>query len=185
MADCGKLKTDQLAESNDLWDKTLADVAVYIKDQLDKGLDPQKFNPGPGKNLVNLLKLAEDYKAEKDKQATKISKQVDDECKPDAVEILQSLVNVAIVLYTEGISLLLPKYMTHIDVSEILKGKPLGGEGSILNQVRGAMMRGLGIDEKSDLGKTILNPGSVVNDLKKAWENDNGDVGNAIKKIFG
>ena len=46
-------------------------------------------------------------------------------------------------------------------------------------------MRGLGIDENSDLGKVILKPGNVVNDLKKAWDNDNGDIGNAIKSIFG
>lgn len=38
MANCDKLKEEQIQISKENWNKTLADVALYIKDQVDKGL---------------------------------------------------------------------------------------------------------------------------------------------------
>lgn len=181
MANCSKIKEEQIKISTENWNKTLEDVALYIKDQLDKGLKAEEFNPGPGKPLINLLKLADDYRNEKNKQLDEISKQVDDECKEDAVEIVQTLVDLAVIRFTKGISLILPKHMTHIDVKEIFNGKPFGGDNSVINQARGAMMKGMGIDENSDLGKVILNPAKTAED---AWKNDNGDIGNFIKGLF-
>lgn len=181
MANCSKLKEEQIQISKDYWNKTLEDVALYIKDQVDKGLSPEQFNPGPGKPLVNLLKLAEDYKNERDRQSIHISNQFDKECVEDAVEITQTLIDLAIANFTKGISLILPRYITHIDVKEIFDGKPFGGDNSIVNQARGALMRGIGIDENSDLGKVIINPTGT---MKDAWDKDNGDIGNFIKGLF-
>jgi hypothetical protein len=181
MANCSKLKEEQIQISKSNWDKTIADVVIYIKDQVDKGLNPEQFNPGPGKPLVNLLKLAEDYKNERDNQAIEISKQVDEQCSEDVVEITQLLVDLAIVKFTKGISLILPQHVTHIDVKEIFNGKPFGGDNSIVNQARGALMRGIGIDENSSLGKVILDPTGTVKDT---WDKDNGDIGNFIKGLF-
>lgn len=181
MANCDKLKEEQIQISKENWNKTLADVALYIKDQVDKGLNPEQYNPGPGKPLVNLLKLAEDYKNESDRQVMEISNQIDAECTEDMIGIAQTLVDLAIAKFTKGISLILPKYITLIDVKEIFNGKPFGGDNSIVNQARGALMRGIGIDENSDLGKVILDLAATA---KNSWENDNGDIGNFIKGLF-
>lgn len=180
MADCKKLLEEQLDFSRTAWQKTLDDVAIYVKDQKDKGLDPEKFNPGPGKSLVNLYELTKDYITERDKQLKEIEEQFKNECNGDMVEIAQSLVDIAVARYSKGISLILPKHMTHIDVKEILDGKPLGGENSIVNQARGAMMRGLGIDENSDLGKVILNPTAVA---KKTLDDAKDEVNKGLEKL--
>lgn len=180
MADCKKFKEEQLEIAKSNWKKTIDDVAIYIEDQKSKGLDPEKFNPGPGKPLVNLLNLAIDYAKERDKQLEDIANDVDKECKEDIVEIVQSLVDIAIARYSKGISLILPKHMTHIDVKEIFDGKPFGGDNSIVNQARGALMRGLSIDENSDLGKVIINPAATV---ANTAENAKSEINKGLENL--
>jgi hypothetical protein len=76
----------------------------------------------------------------------------------DNEEFLQTIIDTAIAFYTDGLSLILPKHMTHIDVKEILAGKPLGGDNSVFNQVRDSIMDGMGLGENNDLRRVIEDP---------------------------
>jgi len=158
MANCKKIKDDAINEINTSYNTIISSVAINIEDYRKKGLDPRKYNPGPGKPLVDLIALTDELNERKKQNIRDISKKVDEECLNDNEETLQTLVDLAVIWVTDGISTILPKHMTHIDVKEILNGKPLGGKNSVVNKLRDDMLDKLGLDEKNDITIAIKDP---------------------------
>jgi hypothetical protein len=54
----------------------------------------------------------------------------------------QQVVDAVVTLYTFGINRMLPAGMTHVDVSEVMTGHPLGGPGAVIPQIRETFLHG-------------------------------------------
>ena len=140
-----------------------------------KGLDPRKFYDAKNDAVIDMVQLLADLVDSKNTKSNEIKKEVDKNCK-EVVEYIQEVVDFAVTCYTYGLSEVLPKHMTHIDVEEILGGRPLGGDNSVFNVIRDQVFfKAIGIDADSPLGRAVSNPfgGSNlkdgVNQLLEQW----------------
>lgn len=137
-----------------------------------KGLDPTKYYDPVKDQVIDLVALLADLGATRDSQLKQLNDKVDKDCQ-QTEDFLQSIVDLSVVYVTNGLSAVLPRHMTHVDVGEILAGKPLGGDNSVFNQVRGGILNGMGLGENNDLRKVVVDPVNTVKDsvndaLKKA-----------------
>jgi hypothetical protein len=83
----------------------------------------------------------DEVSAEIDKAASKCA----NDLKP-----LQDAADGAVTLATGGLNKLLPERMTHIEIGEIIAGKPLGGEGALVPHFREQILGAIGL--KNDRG---------------------------------
>lgn len=167
--DARKTGTDKI---NAAYTPLIEEIARIIKNMQDKGLDPHKFYEPAKDQVIDLVAFLADLGTTRNQQIGELNAKIDKEC-VQTQEFLQSIVDFAVLRVTHGLSAVLPKHMTHVDVGEILAGKPLGGDNSVFNQVRGAILNGMGIGENNDLRKAVQDPvntiiDSVNNALKKA-----------------
>ncbi len=71
----------------------------------------------------------------------------------------QEVVDFAVGIYTGGLSLLFPKKVFNIDVSELMTGKPLGGPNAAIPKVRDQLLKVIGLGGSSNtLGNIIRDP---------------------------
>ncbi|WP_347929512.1 hypothetical protein [Pseudomonas helvetica] len=133
------------------------EVATIIANMTELGADPRKFYDLKNKKLIDLVSMLSDLGVQKNNQINEVNEKVDSDCQGQ-MDFLQSVLDLVIASYTKGLSVILPEYMTHIDVAEILSGKPLGGPNSVFNQVRDGIFNTIGIGEDNDLRKVYTNP---------------------------
>lgn len=55
---------------------------------------------------------------------------------------MQDMMDIIVIYYTGGISKILEPRMTHVDVSELLKGYPLGGPNALVPKFRESILNG-------------------------------------------
>jgi hypothetical protein len=158
MADCNKIKNEGIKKINAGYNPIIEEIGKIIANMKKKGLDPRKYYDANKDEVIDLIAFVEDLNKEKKEDIKEIKEKVDNECLSDNEEFLQTIIDTAIAFYTDGLSLILPKHMTHIDVKEILAGKPLGGDNSVFNQVRDSIMDGMGLGENNDLRRVIDDP---------------------------
>lgn len=84
----------------------------------------------------------------------------------EAVAPTNTLVNLTIqtlaMVMTGGASLLLPEKALYVDMGEVLHGRPLGGDNSVVNKARDDAMRELGINPKSTVGVVVRRPECII-----------------------
>lgn len=172
MGICEDAKKQALDKVAAAYDPALKDLGIVIHNMEEKGLDPTRFYDAKNDQVINLVGMAKDLADLKLSQEAEIGEKVKNECN-DSIEFLQVLMDSVVAKYTAGLSTILPKHMTHIDVGEILGGKPLGGDNSIFNVVREQLFTALGLGENNDLRKFVQDPvanaKSAVNDTLKKW----------------
>jgi hypothetical protein len=153
-------------------------IAEYYKPMIDENqkiisnmeaknlptVSPRTFYDINTGDVIDLIALRDDLLAKLAEQIADMKNKVDGEC-GKIVDILQFALDNAIAYYTDGISLILPKHMTHIDMAEILKGNIAGGENSFVNESKNFVFNSLGIPENNDLRKIINNPLDPIKDL--------------------
>jgi len=107
-----------------------------------------KMSDGTFKTLPELLQLLTAQKAD-------ASKQIDDAADKCAsgLKPLQDATDAYVAIATGGLSELLPKRMMHIEIGEILAGKPFGGDGGLVPHFREQILDGLGL--KNDNGFVV------------------------------
>jgi len=117
-----------------------------------------------------LPEFVADLSAQQEAGKDMVNKKVNEECE-ESLAFMQSVVDAAVATFTLGLSEVLPKHMTHIDIGEILAGKPLGGDNSIFNQVRDSIFNGLGMGENNDFRRWSENPiGTAKTDINNIFE---------------
>jgi hypothetical protein len=156
--DARKQGTDKI---NAAYTPLIDEIARIVKNMQNKGLDPHKYYDPVKDQVIDLVAFLADLGATRDKQLKDLNQKVDKEC-VQTQEFLQSVVDFAVLSITGGLSAVLPKHMTHVDVGEILAGKPLGGDNSVFNQIRGGILNGMGLGENNDLRKVVQEPVNVV-----------------------
>ena len=76
---------------------------------------------------------------------------------------LQDKMDAVVAYYTGGLSLILAPQMTHVDVSEILKGYPLGGPNALVPKFREQILHG----DKSTVANIIRDPWKCLSFQRK------------------
>lgn len=164
MGICDDARSKGIAAINAAVDPLIEDAARIIANMRAKNLDPTKFYDAKNDQTIDLVAYLADLNNLKNSKTDEVNKKVDDECQ-NTVDFLQTLMDTVVASLTDGLSLILPKHMSHIDVGEILAGKPFGGDNSAINQLRGGVLNALGIGENSDLYKPIVNPRKAIDDF--------------------
>jgi hypothetical protein len=136
----------------------LAEIDNGIADIRKGGGDPDKIavkmSDGSFKTLPELRNLLLTQKAA-------VSKEIDDagaKCTSD-LKPFQDTTDAAVTLATGGLNKLLPERMLHVEIGEILAGKPLGGDGALVPHFREQVLGAIGL--KNDRGfvtKLIRDP---------------------------
>lgn len=139
------------------------ELTKIIANMKAKGLDPTKYYDAKNDKVINLVQFVADLIAARDSQLHEVDEQVDKDCEK-GIKNLQDIMDAVVARYTKGLSLILPKHISHIDVGEILSGKPLGGPNSVFNEIRDKTFDRLGMGENNDLRKAVTNPVSTTKD---------------------
>lgn len=163
MSKCDDARKAGVDKIKSAYTPMIEEIGKIIANMQAKGLDPHKYYDAKNDQVIDLVALLAELGATRDQQIRQVNDKVDSDC-VQTEEFLQKIVDLAVVYITEGFSLILPKHMTHIDVGEILAGKPLGGDNSVFNEVRTGIFNAMGLGENNDLRKTIENPVTTVKD---------------------
>lgn len=166
MSYCDEARNVGIAKINAGYDGLILDAGVIITNMQAKNLDPHKYYDAKNNEVIDLVAYVSDLNENKKKLIDDLNNKVDNEC-VNQVEFIQTILDFVVVGYTNGLSIILPKHMTHIDAGAILSGYPLGGDNSVFNQVRGSILNAVGIGPTSDLFKPIVNPVESIKDLLK------------------
>lgn len=158
--DARKAGTEKI---NAAYTPMIEEISRIIVNMQNKGLDPHKYYDAVKDQVIDLVALVSDLGSTRDQQLKDVNDKVDKDC-VQTQEFIQSIVDIAVLYITDGLSAVLPRHMTHVDVGEILAGKPLGGDNSVFNQVREGIFRGIGLGENNDLRKIVQDPISTTKD---------------------
>lgn len=156
-------------------DPLINQAAGMVKDMTEKGADPRRWYDPKNKKLVDMVQFLADLAEKKNAEVAGLRAKVEKDCR-QTTDFVQEVIDAVIASYTLGLSEVLPKHITHIDVGQILSGKPLGGDNSIFNVIRDQVFfESMGIDADSPLGRAVSNPFSGsnfkdgVNQLFEQW----------------
>lgn len=137
------------------------EITRVIRNMQKRQLDPRNYYDAANDKSIDLIAWLSDLGTTRDKQLNDLNKKIDSEC-VQTQEFLQHIIDLVVLYITDGFSAVLPKYVTHVDVGEILAGKPLGGDNSVFNQIRGGILNGIGLGENNDLRNLIQDPPNVI-----------------------
>jgi hypothetical protein len=110
-------------------------IAEIRKNNGDPDKIAFKMEDGTFKTLPQLRDLLATQKADASKEIDNAANKCANELKP-----FQDVTNAAVTLATGGLDKLLPERMTHIEIGEILAGKPLGGDGALIPHFRNQLL---------------------------------------------
>jgi len=163
MGICDDARNKGIDTVNEALDPLINDAVTIIAHMRARNppLDPTQYYDAQSDRTIDLVAYVADLNQMKADQTQEVNDKVDSDCQ-GTVDFLQTITDFTVSGLTLGISDLLPRHMSHIDVGEILGGKPLGGPNSALNQLRDGILNGIGIGPTSDLGGPIVNPRRAV-----------------------
>ncbi|CAB9495816.1 hypothetical protein [Alteromonas macleodii] len=161
----------------------IASIELKIGILQKAGQDPSNYFDLDDNEFVNYLEIRDAYIAEKEKTVKEFSAKMDDELKKfDEADTPEK--EGGEIPWAEVAFYLLESAMENgikIKIGDIEwdSTRPLGGEGSVFEEMRSAAMRSMGIDPDSDLGKALKDPINAIGDLaenlgaegEKAMEN--------------
>lgn len=163
-AQCDDLGSEFTSTINSLYDERLRPLQTMIDEDLAKGSDPTKHTIAHGAItlIVNLYALKAEIEAVKS-QALDIKDQKVASCKADGVPNfvgdVQKIVDIAVGIAALPLILLTKNYAAvNIDVGEVYKGRPLGGDGALIPHVRDEAFDYLRIGKDDPLRKFLADP---------------------------
>ncbi|MBB5636243.1 hypothetical protein HDF26_003299 [Pedobacter cryoconitis] len=162
--DCDKAYQEGAKKVGEYYKPILDENNRIINNMSAKGLDPKQYYDAKNDQIINLVAFQTDIQSKITAQINDLRAEVDEKC-GKIVDILQFALDSAIGYYTDGITLILPKHMTHIDMAEILKGNIAGGENSFVNEVKNKLYSSMGMGENNDLRKLLDTPVDAVKDF--------------------
>lgn len=148
----------------------------------EAGQDPAKYFDDDDLVFIDFYEQLEAYTSERDKAITSFEKQVEEQVKemeaaqvagesPEEAPTSWEQLAFAVIKHalTEGVK---------IKVGDIEwdSSKPLGGKGSVFDDLRNAAMQSLGIDPDSEFGKIIKDPINSVGDLANNLDSESKKI---------
>jgi hypothetical protein len=134
-------------------------IAEIRKSQHDPNNIAFKMADGSFKTLPQLRDLLIAQKAAASKEIDTAADKCANDLKP-----LQDASDAAVTLATGGLNKLLPERMTHIEIGEILDGKPLGGDGALIPHFRDQLLAAIHVDphDKGFVTSIIVDPINTI-----------------------
>jgi hypothetical protein len=134
-----------------------------IQQIIARGEDPTKVSKLGGAAIVNYVVLIAQVKDARE-AARGIASQKVKECMdgavPNWIGDAEKAANAALVIIAMPFVVLTGNYAAvHVDLAEVYKGKPLGGDGALIPKARDDVLDSLGLG--GDLRKAIVDPKSV------------------------
>jgi hypothetical protein len=151
----------------------LTEIDQGIADLRKGGGDPDKIGikmqDGTFKTLPELRNLLLTQKAAASKEIDDAAEKCTHDLKP-----YQDATDAAVTIATGGLNKLLPERMTHIEIGEVLAGKPLGGDGGLVPHFREQVLGAVGLkDDHGVITQIIRDPAQTVlkapGQLLKQW----------------
>jgi len=136
----------------------VAEIDMGIADILKGKGDPDKVGlkmaDGTFKTLPELRRMLLAQRAEVEKQIDDAAASCTKDLKP-----FQDATDTLVTSSTLGLSGLLPKHMTHVEIGEILAGKPFGGDGGLVPHFREQVLTAVGLSgNNGEIVKLIRDP---------------------------
>jgi hypothetical protein len=135
------------------------EINQTIEEMRQHGTDPEdirfKTFDGSFKSLPEILRALTDQKAAMAKEIDAVADKCAGELKP-----YQDATEAAVSIAFGGLDKLLPTRMTHVEIGEILAGKPFGGEGGVVPHLRNQLLNLAHIDvhTKAFVPSLIIDP---------------------------
>lgn len=165
MPSCAEIKAKGLQKIKDGYDPIIKENVTIIENMRARGLDPTRWYNPTTNQVVNFVAFVEDLQKERAVDLSNMKEKVDDECYDPDEAALQAALDLAVLWFTDGMSAVLPKHMTHIDVREILDGNILGGENSVFNVIKEKIFDSIGVGENHEFRRLTDNPGETVGEV--------------------
>ena len=158
-------------KADEFYSARIAITGELISSDKTAGKDPSKHEYGAGIATINLNELLARTIAAKDQAYAMADEQAikcDLEAVPDFLGDAQKVSDYATVLATLPFALLNREYAekAHIDLGEVYKGKPLGGDNALIPKAREDAFNALGIG--GDTAQAIRDPGKPLRDAAEA-----------------
>ena len=162
----------------------LAETQSLIDAEKLAGRDPSMYSIQDGLATVNLIKLLEkinEMKALGMRNATSHENSCDTEAVPNWIGDAQKVSDIALGIAMLPLILLTGNLaMAHIDLGEVYKGKPLGGDNAFVPKMRDDVLDFLQIG--GDVRKFINDPVNTTTDF---FASGIEDLKNWLEKPFG
>jgi hypothetical protein len=167
MSKCDDFRNDALKSLSEFYDPFIIQIQADITVVEAAGGDPHKQVMNGV--VVDLYEKLNELKQQVESDAREVARQYEDCESRENWAPAQIATDLAIILATEGLSLIFPEKTFHVDVREIIRdGKLLGGDNALIPKARDQILNGLGI--RGDAAKVIKDPVHTV----RKW----------VKKIF-
>ena len=162
---CENEKSAAVAAVDSTYSGTISEMEKRINEASAKGVDPNKFpyfDDTGTLRFANLNNAKNDLITQRGVDRKAVTDKVHDECNKD-LQPIQDIVSASIAVATLGISEVIPKHFTHVDVSQIATGKPLGGDSAFVPKLRDDVLDAIGIGGKNnEIGKVVRDPVRVI-----------------------
>jgi hypothetical protein len=166
MSDCSKAIQAGLDKAKAAYEPLTNELATVIANMQAKGVDPRKYYDPQKNEVIDLVALLEELMKQWAEDAEQIVKEGKAGCTEDVEKYLQVMVDLAVAYFTKGLSLILPRHMTHIDVKEILSGKLLGGDNSVFHKLSTQVFDSIGMGRNNDLRRVVKDPVRVISNVR-------------------
>jgi hypothetical protein len=133
----------------------IAEIDKNIEEIRSRGGNPDNIAvKGQDGTFVTLPQLRDRILS----QQAAASKEIDDAADRCANDLkpLQDVTDAGVTITTGGLNKLLPERMTHIEIGEIIAGKPLGGDGALVPNLREQIFAGLGLAKDNGFVTTFV-----------------------------
>lgn len=160
---CDKYGEQLRAQVNKFYDERLAPLESKIKTETDAHRDPTKYVPMEGVT-IDLLVVKKQMNERRSESISAANKKEAD-CKagapPDYVSDAQKVLDIATTIALLPFIKLFKSYKeVNVDLTEIYKGHPLGGDNALFPKARDDVLRELGIS--GDAEKILKDPWNQV-----------------------
>jgi hypothetical protein len=141
----------------------LTEIDSGIEQIRKNGGDPDtvafKMHDGTFKTLPELRRLLVAQKGDASKEIDAAANKCSSKLKP-----MQDVTDAAVTIATGGLNKLLPERMSHIEIGQILAGKPFGGEGALVPHFRDQLLGVFHIDahNKGFIPSIIVDPINTI-----------------------
>lgn len=124
MTNCDRVKNTSMNKIKDAYDPFIHEFTRMIRLVEKQGLDPEKFYDVKSAQVINLVKLVKDLSKERNDDLSDIKNRIDQECLCDDEAFMHQMVNLSTLYFTHGLSIVLPKYIKHVNVQALLNLNP-------------------------------------------------------------
>lgn len=179
---CGEVYSINEKRIEDFYKPRRKVITDLIKKVKAEGGDPTKYSPAEGVtiDLHILLKNIDKAKADATKSAEGERAKCEGGAVPNWVGDAQMVADVATMIAAAPFILLTKNLAAaHIDLGEIYKGKPLGGDNALIPKARDDVLDALGIG--GEVAKVLKQPEVVIQLPLEGAEH----LAREIRKIFG